>query len=85
MATPYSLRAWEIPWTEEHGGLHESMESQKELDVTEVAKQNQHPQGILPTQGSNQGLLHCKQIITWPLGISTGGRSIKTGKQKRVT
>ena len=46
MATPYSLRAWEIPWTEEHGGLHESMESEKELDVTEVAKQNQQQQHV---------------------------------------
>ena len=46
MATPSSLRAWEIPWTEEPGGLHESMESEKELDVTEVAKQNQQQQHV---------------------------------------
>ena len=26
MATPYSILAWRIPWTEEHGGL-QSMES----------------------------------------------------------
>ena len=45
-ATHSSIIAWEIPWTEEHGGLHESMESQKELDVTEVAKQNQQQQHV---------------------------------------
>ena len=33
MATHSSIPAWEIPWTEEPGGL-QSMESQKELDAT---------------------------------------------------
>ena len=33
MATHSSTLAWEIPWTEEPGGLH-SMGSQKELDMT---------------------------------------------------
>ena len=32
MATHSSTLAWEIPWTEEPGGLH-SMGSQKELDI----------------------------------------------------
>ena len=32
MATYFSILAWEIPWTEEPGGLH-SMELQ-ELDMT---------------------------------------------------
>ena len=35
MATYSSILAWEIPWTEEPGGL-QSMESQ-ELDTTEAA------------------------------------------------
>ena len=33
MATHSSTLAWEIPWTEEPGGLH-FMGSQKELDMT---------------------------------------------------
>ena len=46
MAAHSSLLALEIPWTEESGGLHESMESQKELDMTEVTKQNQQQQHV---------------------------------------
>ena len=46
MAAHSSLLAWEIPWTEEPGGLHESMESQEELDMTEVTKQNQQQQHV---------------------------------------
>ena len=46
MATHSSLLAWEIPWTEEPGGLHESMESQEELAMTEVTKQNQQQQHV---------------------------------------
>ena len=34
MATHSSILAWEIPWTEEPGGL-QSIESQKESDTTE--------------------------------------------------
>ena len=33
MATHSSILAWEIPWTEEPGGL-QSIESQKESDTT---------------------------------------------------
>ena len=39
MATHSSILAWEIPWTEEPGGLL-SMGSQ-ELDTTEVSEQQQ--------------------------------------------
>jgi len=46
MAAHSSLLAWEIPWTEEPGGLHESMESQEELAMTEVTKQNQQQQHV---------------------------------------
>ena len=35
MATHSSILAWGIPWTEEPGGLR-SIESDKELDMTEV-------------------------------------------------
>ena len=35
MATHSSILAWGIPWTEEPGGL-QSIESDKELDTTEV-------------------------------------------------
>ena len=45
MATHSSIRAWEIPWTEESGGL-QSMESHKRHDL--VTKQE--PQRIF--QGS---------------------------------
>ena len=34
MATPSSILAWEISWTEDPGGL-QSMGLQKELDMTE--------------------------------------------------
>ena len=34
MATHSSILAWEIPWTEEPGGLH-SPGDHKELDMTE--------------------------------------------------
>ena len=46
MAAHSSLLAWEIPLTEEPGGLHESMESQEELAMTEVTKQNQQQQHV---------------------------------------
>ena len=36
MATHSSILAWEIPWTDLHGGL-ESMGSQKSWDMTEHA------------------------------------------------
>ena len=35
MATHSSILAWEIPWTEEPGGLHT-----KELDMTETAERS---------------------------------------------
>ena len=35
METHSSILAWEIPWTEEPGGL-QSMESQKSWDTTET-------------------------------------------------
>ena len=38
MATHSSILAWEIPWTDEPGGL-QSMGVTKELDMTEVTKQ----------------------------------------------
>ena len=34
MATPSSIPAWEIPWTEEPGGL-QAIASQRESDTTE--------------------------------------------------
>ena len=40
MATHSSILAWEIPWTEEPGGL-QSMGVAKELDMTELLKQQQ--------------------------------------------
>ena len=35
MATPSSILAWEIPWTEKPGGLYIVHGGYKELDVTE--------------------------------------------------
>ena len=40
MATHSSILAWEIPWTEEPGGLH-STQSHKELDTIEVTEHSQ--------------------------------------------
>ena len=39
MATHSGILAWEIPWTEEPGGL-QSMGLQKELDITEWLNNN---------------------------------------------
>ena len=39
MTTHSSTLAWEIPWTEEPGGL-QSVESQKELDKTQRLNNN---------------------------------------------
>ena len=39
MATHFSILAWEIPWTEAPGGL-QSMESQKESDMTQQLNNN---------------------------------------------
>ena len=41
MATHSSVLAWEIPWTEEPGGL-QSMESQKESDMTKQLYNNKY-------------------------------------------
>ena len=40
MATHSSIPAWEIPWTEEPGGL-QSMESQSQTQLTEHASMQQ--------------------------------------------
>ena len=37
MTTHSSILAWEIPWTEEPGGLQPVGSTQKELDATEHA------------------------------------------------
>ena len=37
MATLSSILAWEIPWTEEPGGLYIVHRTAKELDMTEHA------------------------------------------------
>ena len=47
MATHSSVFAWEIPWTEEPGGL-QSMGSQQELDSTEATKQQQEYSDMYP-------------------------------------
>ena len=55
MATHSSIRAWEIPWTEEPGGL-QSMGSQKSLVHDLVTKQrhsNPYFQGLAVRGGSN--------------------------------
>ena len=41
MATYYSILAWEIQWTEDPGGL-QSLEWQKELDITVQLKTTTH-------------------------------------------
>ena len=43
MATHSSILAWEIPWTEEPGGL-ESMESQRVEHALATKHQQQRPQ-----------------------------------------
>ena len=55
MATHSSILAWEIPWTEEPGGL-QSMESQ-ELDTTDATWQQQQ-QHKGNGRGLGQGISH---------------------------
>ena len=43
MATHSSILAWEVPWTEEPGGL-ESMESQRVEHALATKQQQQRPQ-----------------------------------------
>ena len=61
MATHSSILAWEIPWTEEPGGL-QSMGSQ-ELDTTEPARTvvknlpaNAGDTGLIPRSGRSPGV-----------------------------
>ena len=65
MATPSSILAWIIPWTEEPGELYSSW-SHKEADTTERATLTHTPQpGI---QGGRPGLhtevLPCYTAVT---------------------
>ena len=61
MATHSSILAWRIPWMEELGGLQST--GRKESDTTEWLHFHLL-QWIFPTQGSNSGLIHCRQILT---------------------
>ena len=45
MATPFRILAWEIPWTEEPGGL-QSMGSQKESDTTQQPNNHNNNQKL---------------------------------------
>ena len=70
-ATHSSTLAWKILWTEEPGRL-QTMRS-KRISHDWATKQTTMKntglvgpsllQGIFPTQESNQGLLHCRQIL----------------------
>ena len=70
MATHSSTLAWKIPWMEEPGGL-QSMGSQRgghDRATSLLLQRN------FPTQGSNPGLLHHRQVLyhlsysCWNLG-----------------
>ena len=52
MAIHSSILAWEIPWTEEPGGL-ESM-GRKELDITEYTHTHTHTHTVSGAQRSEQ-------------------------------
>ena len=51
MATPTSILAWKIPWTEESGGL-QSMESQRE-EMTEQAHRHVTMPSFLHNAGNH--------------------------------
>ena len=59
MAVHSSILAWRIPWTVAH---HSSLHGVSPGKNTEVGC-HALLQGIFSTQGSNPGLLHCKQIL----------------------
>ena len=63
METHSSTLAWKIPWMEEPGRL-QSMGSQRvRHDWATSRHVTSLLQGILPTQGSNPGLPHCRWFL----------------------
>ena len=62
MATPFSIFAWEIPWTEEPSGL-QSMGSQ-ESDATD--HEHEHVQEIKRGRWNNLPYLSVCPRIVWP-------------------
>ena len=73
MATHPRILAWEIPWTEEpresRSVISDSFRSHGLYSPWNSSGQNPGVgslsllQRIFPTQESNQGLLHCRQIL----------------------
>ena len=63
MATQSSIFAWDIPWTEEPGGLSRLLCPWNSLGKNTGVGCHFLLQGIFPIQGSNLGLLHCSQIL----------------------
>jgi len=57
MATHSSILAWEIPWTEEPGGLQ--FVGSQELDMTEHACTHMH------TPGYSKHRDHCDGVLPW--------------------
>ena len=59
MATCFGILAWEIPWTEERGGLQSNhVDNQKELDMTEHTHTHTH--------NVNTGPLNAEKVAeTW--------------------
>ena len=63
MATCSSILTWKVTWIEEPGGLHGPWGFPgKNTGVGCEALLH----GIFPNQGSNPGLLHCRQILYCP-------------------
>ena len=59
MASHSSTLAWKIPWMEKPGRLQSMNSAGQNVGVNSLSLL----QGIFPTQGSNPGLLHCRQIF----------------------
>ena len=68
IATHSIFLAWRIPWTEESGRLQPTrlLYPWKFSGKTTGVGCHFLLQGIFPTQGSNLGLLHCRQFL-YPL------------------
>ena len=66
MATHSSTLAWNIPWMEKHGRLQSMRLQRVGHDWATSLGSLSFLQGILPTQGSNPGLPHCRQILYQP-------------------
>ena len=60
MATPSGIPAWEIPWTEEPGGLQSV--GKQESDITEQLNNNSNIRGLHTLEGQSNEKCVCDKV-----------------------